>query len=292
MLAAALALSIGVMCLIAKLVVEGWTNANGGGGANGVAPFLALGVAQALAATLAIRSIVQTTAWRAFAIWLGGGLAASVTVIAANSFTLELVANPSCNMSPTIAGERFESACPRCGGVLMTPVTRSRIGSTEPEPGICASCLQESSVPVDNLVRTPDRLMINKLLTPQRWDIVVFLGESGVPGAPAPRWISRVVGLPGETVFVKEAAIWIDSAKVDLPKDIEGARYVTESAGRPLPMGTVENPLRLGPGEFCLLGDFSERSRDSRDVGPIKIADIVGVIGLRYWPPRRIKVFR
>jgi signal peptidase I len=47
----------------------------------------------------------------------------------------------------------------------------------------------------------------------------------------------------------------------------------------------------LGPGEFWVVGDNSDRSTDSRSFGPVRRAAIRGRVILRYWPLSRATWF-
>jgi signal peptidase I len=49
----------------------------------------------------------------------------------------------------------------------------------------------------------------------------------------------------------------------------------------------VAAPVELGPGEFFVLGDHSSASRDSRDWGTVRQAEIVGRPAAVVWPPAR-----
>ena len=40
-----------------------------------------------------------------------------------------------------------------------------------------------------------------------------------------------------------------------------------------------------------LAGDNPPASTDSRDFGPVRVEAVVGVVWLRYWPLRRVRVF-
>jgi nickel-type superoxide dismutase maturation protease len=44
----------------------------------------------------------------------------------------------------------------------------------------------------------------------------------------------------------------------------------------------------LGPDEFWITGDGGAASTDSRRFGPVSGRRILGVVRLRYWPPRRV----
>lgn len=51
----------------------------------------------------------------------------------------------------------------------------------------------------------------------------------------------------------------------------------------------VDAPVHLGPDEVFLLGDNSTESRDSRQWGPVRLADVVGRPIAVVWPPSRVR---
>jgi signal peptidase I len=131
-----------------------------------------------------------------------------------------------------------------------------------------------------------DRLFVNKLLAPARGDLVVF-ERAGA------RYVKRIVGLPGEHVAVRGGRVRVNGVAA------EGWRTGTlriDSAGRPLSgvreqLGAVEHellddPARAGaecasvvPADhYFVLGDNRDHSTDSRELGPIARAEIVGVV--------------
>lgn len=80
--------------------------------------------------------------------------------------------------------------------------------------------------------------------------------------------MKRVVGLPGETVAIKERVIFIDGAVLD-------ERYVDPASDRndlTLPFGT----LKLGADEYYLLGDNRDSSEDSRFFGAVPLSSFQG----------------
>lgn len=117
-------------------------------------------------------------------------------------------------------------------------------------------------------------LIVNKavyrwLHEPRRGDIVVF----EYPRAPDRDFIKRVIGLPGETVEVRDGSVYIDGVLLDEP-------YLSE----PTP-GNVA-PRTMGPGEYFVLGDNRDNSSDSRSWGPLPRKNIIGKAWLSYWPPQ------
>ena len=71
------------------------------------------------------------------------------------------------------------------------------------------------------------------------------------------------------------------------PAALGGRALVKRLAG--LPHETVElegGRRQLGADEFFLLGDQPADSLDSRRLGPVRRAELLGPVILRLWPPR------
>ena len=116
---------------------------------------------------------------------------------------------------------------------------------------------------------------------PGRGDVVVLDGRR-LPGRAAGSLdrVKRVVGLPGETVEIRDGRVWIDGMPLaDEVAMAPGAEAgFTSSAG---PSAGVQAPfvvrkgryghqrVELGPDEFYVLGDNSGPSWDSRLWGPV-----------------------
>lgn len=90
----------------------------------------------------------------------------------------------------------------------------------------------------------------------------------------------RVIGLPGETVTIRDNQVLISGRQIGEPYLLApGAREGT---------GTVEQSWTLGPDEYFVMGDNRMQSGDSRRRGPMQSKDIVGRAWLRYWPLQKI----
>ena len=107
-----------------------------------------------------------------------------------------------------------------------------------------------------------------KLGSPQRGDVIVFLPPTN---AQTDDLIKRVVGLPGETVEIREGSVRING------------RALSESYA----VGTTapDNHWQLGTNQLFVMGDNRELSLDSRSFGPIALSQVVGRAWVIYWPP-------
>lgn len=128
---------------------------------------------------------------------------------------------------------------------------------------------------------------------PQRGDIVVFASpEDGMT------LVKRVVGLPGDTVEMRNEHLLINgtaadyatvqpAADADLPRATRALDrdYLVEAlAGRTHPIMLLPRrpadrsfgPVRVPPGEYLVLGDSRDNSKDSRYIGFVPRASIVG----------------
>jgi len=108
---------------------------------------------------------------------------------------------------------------------------------------------------------------------PQRGEVIVFK----YPQNPSQRFIKRIVGLPGETVEIREGEVIIygqDETKV-----------LDESSYLPPGFPTLGNiRITLGEGEYFVLGDNRDFSFDSRRFGLLPRDKIIGKVFFRAWP--------
>lgn len=104
-----------------------------------------------------------------------------------------------------------------------------------------------------------------KLFSPKRGDIIAYS-----QGGSEQYSIKRIAGLPGETVQIVEGSIYIDGEKLTDDIYAENIEYA----------GLASAPVKLGDGEYFVLGDNPEASDDSRspDSGPVRESEIYGKI--------------
>lgn len=115
---------------------------------------------------------------------------------------------------------------------------------------------------------------VNYLLgQPERGEIIVF--ESPDRPNVDPPLIKRLIGMPGETVEIRDSLVYINGEQLDEP-------YINEPCTR----NCEDRSWTLGPDEYFVMGDNRNRSRDSRSFGPIKHSHVIGEALVRYWPPK------
>lgn len=117
--------------------------------------------------------------------------------------------------------------------------------------------------------------------TPQRGDVVVFHAPEAAqcPTGTGCDFIKRVLGLPGESVEVKDNGIWVNGHKLTEP-------YIPEENYTRPGAFTQNRIITLGQNEYFVSGDNRPHSSDSRAWGPITPKEIVGKAFFRYWPPK------
>lgn len=136
-----------------------------------------------------------------------------------------------------------------------------------------------------------DNLIADKITyrfrNPERFDIIVFPVENGSEDAQNSYYIKRIIGMPGETVYIDEAGvIYIDGEVLT-----EGyGKEVIASTHR----GLAESEITLSEDEYFVLGDNRNNSEDSRSpiVGNIKRERIVGRAWLRFWPLQNFGILK
>ncbi|HEY0379640.1 MAG TPA: signal peptidase I [Pyrinomonadaceae bacterium] len=124
-----------------------------------------------------------------------------------------------------------------------------------------------------------ERIFVNKLIyyglpELQRGDIVVFW----YPEDPSKSYIKRVIGLPGETIEIREGRIYITS---------QGREQLLEEPYLD-PQRNVSRanhaPVEVKQHYYFVMGDNRDASSDSRIWGLVPEKYIYGKALFRYWP--------
>ncbi len=132
--------------------------------------------------------------------------------------------------------------------------------------GMRTSVIGDSMEPV--LYNGQEILMnriIYRLSTPKRGDVIVFLPNGN---QNSHFYVKRVVGLPGETIQIRDGRVYIDGLLL----------HEDDSLDEMVDSGIAQNELLLAQDEFFVLGDNRNSSEDSRsgNIGAVKKNNIVG----------------
>jgi len=105
--------------------------------------------------------------------------------------------------------------------------------------------------------------------------------------------VKRVVGVPGDTLYMKDNEVLVKAEGSDhFLTEYEVSGRVYEADSRPVPEGwSQEFPLsgaypeiELRDGEYFVLGDNRTSALDSRAFGPIDRSRFLARVFFRYWP--------
>lgn len=111
---------------------------------------------------------------------------------------------------------------------------------------------------------------------PQRGDVIVFRP----PDAPNVYYIKRVIGLPGDTVEIKDGKITLSNATVPAGYLLNETEYLPGESASPAEFSKVT----LKENEYFIMGDNRDNSRDSRRIGPVPMDHFKGKVMLRVFP--------
>ena len=117
---------------------------------------------------------------------------------------------------------------------------------------------------------------------PQRGEVVVVRN----PNDQSQYFIKRIIGLPGETVEIKDGQVIIYNDRYPAGIELDESVYLAlavKTQGRDI--------VKLENDQCYLLGDNRTSSLDSRLFGPLSMDDIVGRAWVRAWPFNRIRHF-
>ncbi len=128
---------------------------------------------------------------------------------------------------------------------------------------------------MENTIMVGDRVVAFRLYyqfaEPERFDVVVF----PAPDEPDVLFVKRIIGLPGETVTIKEGLVYINGVQEPLDQTFVKGE----------PWGDF-GPYEVPEGSYFMMGDNRNNSRDARSWTNkyVHKEDISGKVIFRYFP--------
>lgn len=140
------------------------------------------------------------------------------------TFEAEAFVIPTGSMAPTLRGRHKETVCERCGYPIVigasdevdsdtgylkgTVVDGELLGGVQIQTAICPNCRYENQHMENHLGFNGDRILVNKYPyefgEPHRFDVFVFKW----PEQPETNYIKRLVGLPNETIRIRQGDLY------------------------------------------------------------------------------------
>ncbi|WP_342604333.1 signal peptidase I [Peribacillus sp. FSL E2-0159] len=126
-----------------------------------------------------------------------------------------------------------------------------------------------------------DRIMVAKIGKPERFDMVVFYAPDAEEN-----YIKRVIGLPGDSVEMKDDVLYINGKKYTEPylktkkREISPEENLTENFTLSDLLGKSKVPV----GHLFVMGDNRRNSWDGRRFGFISEESLVGKVKFRIYP--------
>ncbi|WP_301950647.1 signal peptidase I [Bacillus sp. V59.32b] len=127
---------------------------------------------------------------------------------------------------------------------------------------------------MDPTFENNDRIIVSKVSKIDHFDTIVFHSPISKDD-----YIKRVIGLPGDTIEMKNDVLYINGKAFE-------EEYLNENKGEvPLETTLTEDfKVTVPEGSLFVLGDNRRRSMDSRIIGSITDDAVIGEVKFRFYP--------
>ena len=139
-------------------------------------------------------------------------------------FVMEAFVIPTGSMAPTLLGDHFDLECERCGHPFPIAKREYELTQGETETHATATCpvcdytFERDLTRAD--MRSGHKILVNKFIyrfrPPRRYEVVVFK----FPNTPWRNYIKRLVGLPGETITVRNGDVFANGERARKPDHV------------------------------------------------------------------------
>jgi len=182
---------------------------------------------------------------------------AFVLAMTFRGFVVEGFVIPTGSMAPTLLGEHWLVQSEQTG--YLSPVGLDGSGSSRPNPSRLEDGALGRGQPLDGSGplkrRLGDRILVVKyawpFFQPDRFDVAVFKNPTE-PEGPSGNYIKRVIGLPGETIWLADGDVFAKGAGEDVfsiqrkPVHVQEAIWQTVWNSNEVPTDPSRLPRRWG----------------------------------------------
>lgn len=129
-----------------------------------------------------------------------------------------------------------------------------------------------------------DRLIISKIAEIDRFDMIVF----DAPDSDE-HYVKRVIGLPGDSVEMKDDILYINGKAMNEPYLEENKETaLLDKLTGDFTLEEITGEVKVPERTFFVMGDNRLYSKDSRYFGFISEESILGEVKFRFYPLRGI----
>ncbi len=104
-----------------------------------------------------------------------------------------------------------------------------------------------------------------------------FLIKGQLPVDDEIEYVKRVIGLPGDTVNIKNNTVYVNDIAIEEP-------YLDDNVFTNVSGSVLSFPFKVPKGQYFVMGDNRENSADSRQWGTVPEENIIGKSILIYYP--------
>ena len=132
-------------------------------------------------------------------------------------------------------------------------------------------------------LNSQDLIYVNQLSSAYKVDDIVVYSAFELSRTEIRDYISRVVAIPGDVIFIKDNNLMINDKVIS-----DASFYLYSQFGEGSWLGNCKESYTLKVDEFFLLGDNDQISYDSRSHGPVYKSNVIGKVSfklnaIRYW---------
>lgn len=142
---------------------------------------------------------------------LGVSVRVAVFWLAVRAFLVAPIVVQTSSMAPTLRGLHGRVLCPKCNREIIWGADLADLATADL---VCVQCGATQHAVADRSLTGGDRLLVDRnaflVRSPRRWDLAV-LHDPEAPG----RWlVKRIVGLPGETISIRQGDLFDGQTRI------------------------------------------------------------------------------